>query len=297
LTQELINRNNINIDNTIQDLISLFISLGIEKIDNNEIIIIKYIKILINNIDMLKDKRIIEYCIKVLDKIDLSYIDFETYSDILFYKSWLFYIKKDFSSVIGITTELINNGDKTYANYYNRGNAYRFTGNDDKAIKDFKIAIKLNPTKSEAVYNLGYIYYKKDNKNINNLKKAYSMNKSHTGFFYSLAKAYVSNNKIDEIDNLVSLYLKNRGGCPIGYLYIASIYVKIGNLDKALFFVNIIINNKNNFNERVYFESLKLRSSIYLKQNKNDLYEIDNKEINENNEKQSMKSFEELDTN
>ena len=274
-----IKNNKDSTNDIINDLMLFIDNYQIEKIENNENIIIYFIKFIIDNINSLDKKVMVPYCFARLDKINLVNISYKTFVIVFFCKSLLYFINRDYINVIKTCSELINNGDKAYANYFNRGSASFFLKDYKKAINDYKQVIKLNPSYTEAFYNLGLVYYNINNKNMKYLIKAFEMNKSHTGYFTTLAQAYIDNNRYNEIDNLVLEYLRNAGGCPIGFYNIANIYFSINNLDKALKYVNIIIINKDKYVKDAYLNSLILRSKIFKKQNKIDLYDADTAEI------------------
>ncbi len=120
--------------------------------------------------------------------------------------------------------------------YYNRGNAYRQSGDFESAIKDYNAAIKLKSDYAEAYYQRGDMYTRKDDfenaiKDFNaaiKLKLDYAAVYCHRGTTYAkkgeIRKAITDLDKAIQLEpNLAEAYC-NRG----------SAYQHIGELDKAI---------------------------------------------------------------
>jgi tetratricopeptide (TPR) repeat protein len=79
------------------------------------------------------------------------------------------------------------------AEIYNmKGKSYFAQGNNDKALSDFKNALKYNKDFPEAYYNRGHTYYKMNQQGdaIDDISKAVSSGVSHYEWNYILGKAY-----------------------------------------------------------------------------------------------------------
>lgn len=78
--------------------------------------------------------------------------------------------------------------------HYNLGVVYQEQGMNDKAVKEFKTAIRLNPNLSKAHYNLGTIYQSGGSVDeaIKEFETAIAINPKHTKAHYNLGLAYQS---------------------------------------------------------------------------------------------------------
>jgi tetratricopeptide (TPR) repeat protein len=89
------------------------------------------------------------------------------------------------------------------------GKSYlRQNASDERALENFKNAIKIQDNFAEAYYNSGNYYFKnKDFSNaIKNIETALKYNVNNPGWTYTLAKAYQSRGKEQDIVNAINYY-------------------------------------------------------------------------------------------
>jgi len=76
--------------------------------------------------------------------------------------------------------------------FYNRGNAYSTKGDNDRAIRDYDEAIRLNPKFSDAFYNRGNVVLDKgdNDRAIRDYDEAIRLNPKFSDAFYNRGRAY-----------------------------------------------------------------------------------------------------------
>jgi tetratricopeptide (TPR) repeat protein len=124
-----------------------------------------------------------------------------------------------------------------YANAYNnRGNAYTYKGDYDRAISDFNQAILLNPKNAVAYDNRGFAYYKKGDydKAISDFNQAILLNPKYDNAYKDRGSAYYKkgdlNRSISDCDQAILLNPKN----DEAYNCRGIAYYKKGDYDQAI---------------------------------------------------------------
>ena len=159
---------------------------------------------------------------------------------------WQLFDDKNWDELIPICTEIIelerSPHDKAFA-YYNRGLAYYYKGDFDRAIEDFNKALELDPNYIGAHYNRGLAYYYKGDfdRAIEDFNKALELDPNYIGTYYNRGLAYYYKgdfdraiedfNKALELDpNYIGIYY-NRG---LAYYYKGDFDRVIEDFNKAL---------------------------------------------------------------
>ncbi|MFH2138124.1 MAG: tetratricopeptide repeat protein [Candidatus Omnitrophota bacterium] len=84
--------------------------------------------------------------------------------------------------------------------FLNMGTAYRNKGQNEKALKSFKAAQKVNPHNPDAMYNLGVLYLEKGEyeKAIEEFKNSINMDKDDSAAYSNMGLALFKQNKLEE---------------------------------------------------------------------------------------------------
>ena len=90
-------------------------------------------------------------------------------------------------------------GAQLSAAFYNRGTAYYGKGDHDRAIQDYKEAIRLNPQDASAFYNRGLAYSRKglQDRAIQDYSEALRLNPSHASALYARGLAFYESGNLD----------------------------------------------------------------------------------------------------
>ncbi len=107
----------------------------------------------------------------------------------------LYGAKKEFEFVIGMDKDT----GKKHVAYLNRGVIYALEDNPDSAVKDYLMAIQINPNYAEAYFNLGALYYKQKllKKAEEAFLKAIELDGDYGRAHYSLGFLYLDQKKYD----------------------------------------------------------------------------------------------------
>jgi tetratricopeptide (TPR) repeat protein len=101
--------------------------------------------------------------------------------------------------------------------HLNLGNAYNAKGRLDEEIKEYEIALKLNPHYVEVHNNLGLAYNAqgRTDEAINEYKIALKLNPDYADPHYNLGLAYIAQDRIDEAINEYKIMLKLKPDNPM----------------------------------------------------------------------------------
>ncbi len=122
-----------------------------------------------------------------------------------------------------------------YIYHYNMGVIYSQKDDTDNAIISYIQALKFNPSHIESYVNLAALYKNKDNeKALEYLKKAYSLNSESENTVLSLAQTYKDLYKNTDSINLLNEFLTNNPKCAEAYSLLGINYMDTGKYDIAL---------------------------------------------------------------
>jgi len=136
-------------------------------------------------------------------------------------------------------TEILRKGNKINPNnsniHNNLGLVYERT-DENKAIEEFKLSIKLSQNNVEPCWNLARIYTKQQNFNeaINLLEKIIEINPKNILAYNNLGGLYIKLNKNKEAINILEKAIKIDKKNPDLFSNLAVIYAKQNSMDKAL---------------------------------------------------------------
>lgn len=84
--------------------------------------------------------------------------------------------------------------------FLNMGTSYRYQGKNEKAIKSFQTAKKVNPRNPNAIYNLGVLYLEKGDydKAIEEFKDSIKLDKYDSAAYSNMGIVFVKQDKLDE---------------------------------------------------------------------------------------------------
>ncbi|MEO0128149.1 MAG: tetratricopeptide repeat protein [candidate division WOR-3 bacterium] len=155
--------------------------------------------------------------------------------------------------------------------YNNRGNAYKFIGEYEKAYNDLARALQLNPLSAESYYNLGVLYF-----NVKNYNLAMEHYNKAIAIDPYLAVAYLSKGDIyfiyGDFGNAIEYYTKALQIDSLNvdaYYNRAIVFTRTHNLEQALSDYNQAIKLKPNFvqayNNRgnIYFDFDEFEKAIW----------------------------------
>jgi len=95
--------------------------------------------------------------------------------------------------------------------YRNRGLVYKFSGQDDRAVSDFNSVLEINPKDADAYVNQGSIYARNGyvDQAISDLNKALEINPNHAEAYYSRGFAnFIKHHKQGPYDQAIKDYTR-----------------------------------------------------------------------------------------
>lgn len=199
----------------------------------------------------------VEFCDKYIKKDS-------TLNMMLFIKSKILYEKKLYDQCVKYLSILIKQTDLYTCAYYYRGKAYNNTGNEKLALDDFTKIISIYPNYSEG-YNERGCSYAKMKKDRDALKDFFNAIRINPNFYWPYYNASISYLNLGILDS--AIYCDNISKVLINYYgesdYNQALYCKkYGNYEKALFYLNKIIEKYPN-----WMPALSLRGEISLELN------------------------------
>ncbi|QWR78176.1 tetratricopeptide repeat protein [Candidatus Magnetomonas plexicatena] len=135
--------------------------------------------------------------------------------------------------------------------HINLANAYLSMENYDKALKEFRVALEMDPFKVEVYNNIGSIYIKLGDKDKaeEEFRKALRVNPTFAVAHHNLGNLYLDKGLDDKALLEYSLEASFDLHPADAYMGMAGIYLKKGQLNEALENYKVVINNRNDFPE------------------------------------------------
>jgi tetratricopeptide (TPR) repeat protein len=151
--------------------------------------------------------------------------------------------------------------------YYNRGLAYKSMNVPDKAIQDFLQSIDLKPT-AEAYYQMGLVKYEKNDfvGATADFENAKSIRLDLDKMNFYLGMMYYKNNRYDEAQKCFAEYTSNVKTSPDAYYYRGLCEAKLGRYDKAVESMKFAMMYKNN-DWKLYYKMYELYLALNDKEN------------------------------
>jgi tetratricopeptide (TPR) repeat protein len=132
--------------------------------------------------------------------------------------------------------DVVNKSPNKARGYNNLGLALKSRGFIDKAIKQYMMAIKLNPSYPNPYSNLGnaYAFQGFIDKAIEQYLMAIKLNPSYPNPYSNLGNAYLSQGDVDKAIEQYLISIKLNPDHPSPYINLGNAYVSMGLLDMAI---------------------------------------------------------------
>lgn len=148
----------------------------------------------------------------------------------------VYYERKNFEAAIKTYSLIPQIDKKDYETFFVLGLLYEEIGKRREAIRNFKEALKINPSHPEALNSLGYIYAE-DGNNLNEaeklIKKALLQDPNNAAYIDSLGWVYFKKNllreAIEELEKASTLLAD-----PVIFDHLGDAYSKKGSKEKAV---------------------------------------------------------------
>ena len=120
--------------------------------------------------------------------------------------------------------------------YINRGDTYAELGKLDKAIREYKKAVRIDPDAAETHFHLGSAYLKRDKLNnaIESLKMAIRLDPYNPGGYGMLGTAYLNQGKFDKAIAEYKTAIRLDPNLADGHVSLGLAYSSQGKLSKAI---------------------------------------------------------------
>ncbi len=120
--------------------------------------------------------------------------------------------------------------------YYNLGRVYQLANNPDKAIENYREALRLAPEDPEINNNLGMMLRKQNklDEAIAHFRKAIEINPAYAAAYSNLGRTLQLQGKFDEAIECLNHSLALEPGLPERYDALAAIYIQAGRTKQAL---------------------------------------------------------------
>jgi len=145
------------------------------------------------------------------------------------------------------------------------GVAYFSQGRFDEAVKEYQIALEINPASHGAHNNMGMVYMKKGmmDEAITEFKETIKIRPTYAIAFHNLGLAYKKNGLLDEAEESFKNALRLKPFFPNAHNSMGIIYMEKGLLDEAIKEFSAAIEQKSDF-----FEAYQNLGNIYIRQNR-----------------------------
>jgi tetratricopeptide (TPR) repeat protein len=164
--------------------------------------------------------------------------------------------------------ELALNEEGEAGDYINVANLYKKENQLQKAIKNYKKALEIDPEITSVYFNLGSIYLKQENyqKAIEFLTKGVKIQPSFAALRYRLGNAYYLNNNLSKAREEFNKVIDLNENAYRAYYYLGKIYTQEDKLQKAIYnYEQAIKHNPNYVSAYIALGDIYLEQKNYYK--------------------------------